>query len=93
MKNELDKLYSQAMEEYENEVEVEDVCQSAGAEMPLESISSSKLLRIRKYLEQTYDCRYWLADRLKFNPQKKYMLWIEKTRGNSPVWGISPVTA
>lgn len=93
MLKELDELYYKALEAYEDEVLNQGLFESSGAEMPLESISSSKLLRIRKYLEQTYDCRYWLAERLRFNPHKKYKLWIEKTRGNSPVWGITPVTA
>ena len=91
MKKELDELISQMWKNYE--ADVDDVCEQASAEMPLQSISSSKFLRIRRYLEDTYGIRYWLADKIKFNPKREYILWVGKTRGSDPVWGISPVTA
>ena len=70
---------------------MDEESQMASAELPLKGISASKLHRIEKRLEQE-GIRYWLAEPFRFNPQRQYKLWVSKTRGDSPVWGICPVT-
>lgn len=90
----IEDLLERAEVAYHEEVICDADCiqQSAGAETPLERISASKLMRISKALEEK-GVRYWLAEPIRYNPQRKYKLWIEITRGDSPVWGISPVTS
>lgn len=91
MKEKIKKLIDEMWANYGKDVEDEGAEQS-GAEMLLDNISTSKLQRIEKILEE-YNIYYWLSDKIKFNPTKQYILWISKTRGSDPVWGISPVTA
>lgn len=100
----LKNLYNMLEDAYYESV-IDNECQSAGVEMPLEeicgTISASKLTRISKALDEM-GFEYWLFDDIdskgighpKFNPTKKYYLWLEMLKGREQkTWGISPVTA
>lgn len=92
MKDRIYKLIFDLQDEYLHEV-IEDeyeICQSASVDIELGYLTEETLSRVSHILE---DCgiMYWLFDKPRFNPHRRYKLWIAKVKGCDPVWGITPI--
>ena len=87
------KLIDAAEEAYAAEVEADEyeVQQSASADVSLEEICErSDIPELNRYLEEK-GIPFWLLDEPKVNPDKKYRVWINITKGGEYRWGLTPV--
>ena len=87
-----DRLSNLVSAEYWSFVDdVDDVVQCSNAELPLSEICEiTDLEALRQYMEDQYGIYYWLMGEVLVNPNRTYMMWISRTRGNDPHWGIYP---
>lgn len=67
------------------------ICQMSSADAPLADICErSELNELAGYLSER-GIEFWLLDEPKINPVRRYNVWISRTKGNHPHWGLTPV--
>jgi hypothetical protein len=89
----IDSLIVAEEESYLADVISDDtgICQMSSADAPLADICErSELNELSEYLSER-GIEFWLIDEPKTNPTRKYRIWISRTKGNHPQWGLTPV--
>jgi len=87
----IDSLIVAEEESYLSDVLVSEISEMSSAEAELTDIcNTDELNELKGYLSER-GIEYWLSEPVKANPVKKYRVWISRTRGNHPHWGLTPI--
>lgn len=91
--NNIENLIVEEEDSFLNDVIEDDtgICQMSSAETELSNICDvCELNELNRFLTER-GIAFWLISEPKVNPNKKYFIWISRTRGNHPHWGPTPI--
>jgi hypothetical protein len=86
----IENLIVEEEESFLNDV-CEDITEMSSAEAGLGELADiSELNELNRFLAER-GITFWLLDEPKINPDRRYNVWISRTKGNHPHWGLTPV--